>query len=219
MVGQGDKKDSVTVAPEVFLVMAGHASSHPACAVHGVLVGSRTQPDGGRVDVVDAYPVCHETPTKTLVETAVSLVLSALEGDNNKKSVVGWYTAPELLGDKKAGPVALRVVASLASVGAGGEPVLLVVDNESIVQLSSSSEKEEVEEKVTASGAVQAYGKDFGMQWMEQLDTVVLEDGVATAGWKSLLASNVTVRDLVDHWEGGASSDWTSASALKKYLE
>jgi hypothetical protein len=141
----------------------------------------------------------------------LSLVLASLDGDTSK-SVVGWYTAPELLNDKKAGPVALRIAASLSSNDASvGEPVLVVVSNESIVELSS-------EKKITASSAIQAYGKDFGMQWMEQLDTVVVKDSDATAGLKSMLMSNVIVKDLIDHWGAGASSEWTSASSLMKHI-
>lgn len=208
MVDQ-ETKDSVAVAPEVFLLMAGHSTSHPMCSVHGVLIGTRTSTN--KVDIVDAYPICHETPTKTLVETSLSLVLSMLDGEKSK-TVVGWYTAPELLNDKKAGPVALRIAASLSSNGAVvGEPVLVVVNNESLVDLSS-------EKKIAASRAIQAYGKDFGMQWMERLDTVVLKDSDATTGLKSMLKSNVTVKDLIDHWGGGASSEWTSASSLIKHI-
>jgi hypothetical protein len=204
-----EAKDSVAIAPEVFLLMAGHSTSHPMCAVHGVLIGTR--PSKNKVDIVDAYPICHETPTKNLVEISLSLVLSLLDGDKSK-SVVGWYTAPELLNDKKAGPVALRIAASLSSNGAVlGEPVLVVVNNESIVELSS-------EKKITASKAIQAFGKDFGLQWMEQLETIVLRDSNAITGLESMLKSNVTVKDLIDHWGAGASSEWTSASSLMKHI-
>lgn len=208
MVDQG-VKDSVTVAPEVFLLMTGHATCHPMSAVHGVLIGTRTK---NKVDIVDAFPICHETPTKTVVETALALVLSSLDGIKDK-NIVGWYTVPELLADKKAGPVALRIAASLSSDDAAGEPVLLVVNNESIVDLSSETESR-------ASNAVQAYGKDFGMQWMEPLDTNVLKDSDATMGLKSMLRSKVSVTDLIDHWtEGPQHSEWTSAYSLKKNLE
>jgi Uncharacterised protein family (UPF0172) len=201
-------QDSVSVAPEVFLLIAGHSTCHPRSAVHGVLIGTRMK---HKVNITDAYPICHETPTKTLVETSLSIVLSTLDG-NVEKTIVGWYTAPELLADKRAGPVALRIAANLVSDDATGQPVLLVVNNESIVELS-------LEKECMASSAIQAYGKDFGMQWMEPLDTIVLRDSDAANGLKSMLNSNVNVRDLIDHWGAGASSEWTSASSLKKNLD
>ena len=118
MVDKGNK-DSVIISPEVFALMAAHAASHPTTAIHGVLIGNRNS-STNKVDVTDAFPICHENPTKPLVETALALVQSNLEGqqqkDNDKKScIVGWYTAPELLYEKKPGPVALRIVAGLAA--------------------------------------------------------------------------------------------------------
>lgn len=204
--------DSVTISPEVFALMGVHASCHPTTPLHGVLVGNRNKSKNGEVEITDAFPICHESPTKILVETSLSLILSVLEDDNNnKKSIVGWYTAPELLDETKPGPVALRIVASIAAAASatGGEPVLLVLNNDKIVKLF---EKEETD----PNSCVQAYGKDFGMQWMEPVKSTKVTDSPKAV--KAVLNDKLQVKDLVDHWEAGTSSEWTTASSLTKYM-
>eukprot|EP00536_Pseudo-nitzschia_multiseries_P006815 jgi/Psemu1/239684/estExt_Genewise1.C_1500035 len=233
MVDEGNKIGGVTLAPEVFALMAAHAASHPTSAVHGVLIGSRN--GNNEVTVSDAFPVCHENPTKTLVETSLSLIQSVLDGNESGKedAIVGWFTAPELLHETKPGPVALRIVAGMAAAfgggdgGRGGEPVLLVLNNLSIVNLiaeRTENENENDEAKVvTASETINAFGKDFGMQWMEPIHNVsVTNDSGAVAAAKAALSASgktFTCRDLVDHWNEGATSKWTSASSLSSFTK
>ena len=216
MVDSVDKKDSVTITPQVFALMAAHAASHPMSAVHGILVGRRS---GDEVTVSDAFPVCHGNPTKTLVETAFALVQSILEGNDGKNTIIGWFTAPELIHETKPGPVALRIVANLAAAMGEIEPVLLVMNNDSTVKLLALGDEGE---GVTASSTIQAFGKDFGMQWMESIDNLSVKDEAKAT--KALIAmlnegSEIRiVRDLVDHWDQGASSEWTSASSFASLL-
>ena len=209
MTESGDKKDSVVVSSQVFALMAAHAASYPTSAVHGILVGTR---NGGEVTIVDAFPVCHENPTKPLVETSLSLVQSSLEGNKDNLAIVGWFTAPEMLHDTKPGPVALRIVANIAASMGETEPVLLVLNNQSIVKLFAA------EGSATASQTIQAFGKDFGMQWMEPIDNLsVTDESEATKAAISMVTNGNdarVVKDLVDHWNQGASSEWTSASSL-----
>mmetsp|Transcript_24680 Transcript_24680/g.68139 ORF Transcript_24680/g.68139 Transcript_24680/m.68139 type:complete len:230 (-) Transcript_24680:2860-3549(-) len=226
MVNEGNAIGGVTLTPEVFTLMAAHATSHPTLAVHGVLIGSR---NGSEVNVSDAFPICHETPTKPLVEISISLVQSILEGkDNEKDVIVGWYTAPELLHETKPGPVALRIVANLAAGlgsddGQGGEPVLLVLNNQSIVDLFADGVEKDKENIATASGTINAFGKDFGMQWMEPIKnlSVTNDSGAVAAAKEALNVSGkaITCRDLVDHWNEGAASEWTKASSLSSFTD
>jgi hypothetical protein len=210
---------SVTVAPQVFALMAAHAASHPTSAVHGILIGSR---NGDKVTVADAFPVCHENPTKPLVETALAFAQSILEGNNeDNHTIVGWFTAPELLHETKPGPVALRIVANLAAAMGDDEPVLLVLNNESIVELLANGDKENNSSMMTASRTIQGFGKDFGMQWMEPIENLSVTDESRTT--KAVIAmlneekEIHIVKDLVDHWEEGSASEWTSASSLVSF--
>ena len=215
MTNKGDNKNTVTIAPQVFALMAGHAASHPTSPIHGILIGSR---NGDKVTVADAFPVCHENPTRPLVEMALAIVQSTLEGNKDGHGIVGWFTAPELLHETKPGPVALRIVANLAAAmdeGVKGEPILLVMNNESIVELLANKTG------TTVSSTIKAFGKDFGMQWMEPIQNLTVVDEsktmqavIAMIGGESEIH---VVKDLVDHWEHGATSEWTSASSLESF--
>jgi hypothetical protein len=200
-------KDSVIVAPKAFLLMAMHAAGHSTSSVHGILVGSRS---GNKVEVSDAFPVCHETPTKPLVETALALVQSHLDGSSTPSNIIGWYTAPEILGDDQPGPVALRIASNLADKS--GEPVLLMIKNEGLGQLVKGTE-------TPASTAIQAFGKNFGKQWMDPLKVTVLEEAAVTKAIIELHSKRVLIDDLNDHWKGAMSADWPASAALLKQTE
>lgn len=194
---------TVSIAPDVVTLVVGHAVSHGTTTVHGALIGKAT---GTKVEVTGAFPICHETPTKVLVETSLSLVQSTLDGGQiTPLSIVGWYTAPELVisasaDSAKASPVALRVVAGLASADSP-DPILLVLDNDTIVKIRKGEEQ-------TAEKIVSAFGKDFGNQWMEPLKHEVPDFGKAS---KAIASNAIEVKDLTDHWKAGASSEWTTS--------
>jgi len=207
-------KDLVTIAPHVLVIMTAHAISHPTTPVHGVFIGSRR---GNKLEITDAYPICHETPTKVLVETSLSLVHSALEDSSRttspSSSIIGWYTAPELLKRTSAtaikpSPVELRIVASLETEQL--QPVLLVLNNEAMVELSG-----EVAPETATTTIIKAFGKDFGNQWMGPLKCSVMDPSKAL---KMITGNAIEVKDLVDHWEAGASSDWTTSASISKLL-
>jgi hypothetical protein len=86
---------------------------------------------------------------------------------------------------------------------------LLVLNNQAIVDLV-------LEKENSPKDAVMAFGKDFGLQYMEPLTLNVSDVNKATKASSNI--NNIQVRDLVDHWEAGTSSEWTSASSLKTQL-
>ena len=198
-------KESVSVEPHAFVVMAVYAAQHAADEVHGLLVGKRV---ANNVIVSSAIPVCHETPTKPLVETALELVQSHIEDDKSLK-IVGWFTASEMLSDDKPGPVALRIVANM-EIDAE-KPVLLVLRNKGIGQLVCGEEN-------AVPSVVHAYGKDFGQQWMDPLELSVRQVAEATRAAKSLFEEGKFARDLIDHWAEGNSSEWPETLVTNKYF-
>jgi hypothetical protein len=199
-------KVKVTVAPQAFALMALHAACYSTSEVHGVLIGSRSDT---KVEILDAYPICHETPTKPLVETALALVQSSLSGGSSE-NVIGWFTAPEVLSDRKPGPVALRITAELSTNSI--KPILLVLNNEIIGQLING-------EKSSASTAIQAYGQDIGKQWMDLLEVTVLQETKATTATRELYKEGLSVLDLVDHWQTDTSSNWNGSAPLVEQME
>jgi hypothetical protein len=214
---------SVRIEPEVLALMVGHATSHSTTTIHGILVGTttRTTTSKNRMTITDAYPICHETPTKVLVETSLSLVQSKLEESSNNhdnrssQNIVGWYTAPELGGDNaKPSPVVLRIVASLAALkddNTSQQPVLLVLNNDSLVKVIQG-QLESLDPVVTV------YGKDFGNQWLEKLDHEIDNEEDHPTALELLVRANETkVNDLTDHWEAGTNSEWTTATNIRNF--
>lgn len=196
------KKSSVRVSPGAFVSMIMHATQHGTTAVHGVLLGSISSPDNV-VTVDQAIAICHETPTKPLIDTALALVQASTE-----QSIVGWYTAPERLQDQRPGPAALRIVASLAAAATDGEePVLVVLQNEPLSQIARGYK--------AASPAVQAFGKDFGQQWLEPLEVNITKEADAASAAQQAYKEAIPVPDLVDHWES-SNVEWLHNAALTK---
>lgn len=194
-----DKKHNVVISPLALATMLLHAAKHGTTCVHGILVGSFS---AGTVRVTSAVPVCHEAPTKPLVDTSLALVDGV---------VVGWYTAPERLQDTRPGAPALRIAASLAN-NTQGEPVLLVLQNQAMADCLSG--------ETATTDVVKAYGKDFGKQWMEPLDLSLESEVKALEAARHAHKENVVLNDLVDHWEGeSAATDWYPSAAVAKCVE
>ena len=204
---------SVTIDGAVAALLGIHGLTYPTTSVHGILVGKKTS--STTVHVTDAYPVCHETPTRTVVDLAISLVASKVEEDGEeKKEIIGWYTAPEILEDSAPGPVALRIAANIASASAS-PTVLVVLNNSGLVELVAGGE--------SCTSFLSAFGKDFGGQWMENIKDVKVQDdekavGGIRKGVTATKGEGGSVKDLTDHWQSGASSEWTTSSNLEKYF-
>lgn len=191
------KKQSVEVSPDAFVSMVLHAGQNPTTVVHGFLVGSTTN---GTVKVTKAIPVCHETPSRPLLETAMGLLA---------EDVVGWYTAPERLSDTHPGPVALRIAASLADASKD-EPVLIVLDNEELATcLRGENPKGSV---------LKGLGKDFGQQWLEPLSLNVTNESKTHAAASSAFEGDIKVVDLVNHLDDDDHPDWPTNAALAKHV-
>ncbi len=198
--------EGIVVLPNAFAMIAMHARTYPTAQVHGLLVGSS---QGGKIHISDAFPVCHETPTRPLVELALAASLSTIEACTDASKIVGWYTIPELVGEEKPGAGALRIVACLEAVA--DKPILLTFS------------KIRLEDHTQYRGGVRAetlkvFGKDFGMQWQAKLPALVSIDDDAM---KALLAlvEDVRICDLVDHWLSPLSSEWPSTSGIQQKIK
>jgi hypothetical protein len=200
---QQQQQHSVVVSPSAFTTMFLHASSHSTTVVHGALLGKL---DKNVLTVTEAIPVCHEHPTKPLVEMALALI----QAQHSNKTVVGWYTAPERLDDDRPGPAALRIVASLAAAAASsGEPVLLVLRNGPLVKTVLQETLDEDASK--SNNMILAFGKDFGQQWLQPVPIQIDQPAKACKTARdSFQNGNVVVVDLVDHWESPTAVDWST---------
>lgn len=165
--------DRIQVQPTAVTTMALHAMKHPYESCHGFLLGTRQE---SSITVQAAVPVTHGPPNLVQIEVAQKFL--------SNQSIIGWYTAPQLASDTKAGPVALRVASSLATDET--EPVLLVVQNESL------------DGKVASM--LQGYGRNFGNQWLESISTQVIEPEKAAKAIQQQANANPAV-DLLDHYQ------------------
>lgn len=191
----------VTTSPKAFCTIALHASSFKHQAIHGLLLGNTSKQS---VEIQEAVPVLHGVPTKPLVEIALGLVESKTE-----LSIVGWYTAPELLEDTRASPAALRMTSALAVNNI--EPTLIVVQNKGLSEVLKGN-------SVKAEGAIQAFGKDFGGQYLESVPTKVKDSDKASKAAAKAYANNVHVTDFVEHLEGEPSDPWFPSPEISKLI-
>lgn len=186
----------VTISQEAFRIMILYATTHSKKQVHGILVGS-TSDDGFVVE--NAFPVCHETPTRPLLDMAEALVEAKLANDNlSKYMIVGWFTSPEILSERVSDPVAMRVASVLPKSADG---ILLVLQNEEIGRLASDDE-------VTAAACIHGFGKDFGKQWTNVLEVSILDEPTCVEATRKEILYGRKIDDLIDHWQNGGSSPW-----------
>jgi len=188
--------------PLAFTMMAMHSLSHHATEVHGLLLGHTK---GNKVFVSSANPICHESPTKPLVEAALAVTLSSTEVDSSS-SPVGWYSIPALEG--KLTPSVLRIVAGLEGIAAN--PVLVTMSKLSVLSAISMAEG-------SSTDLVQAFGKDFGGQYLEKLRAVVSSEQKTLKVLEDL-AQHESICDLVDHWRS-PKTEWPNTSKINKHLQ
>jgi len=130
---------SVTAQTKMALHSAKHGFSNP---IHGIVLGRNTADGGKNLQVVDVVPVCHEVPTKPIVDMALRLTDAYLHLHQKKGmlggvKIVGWYTANSdgEDGGELPNPSACRIASSVAENintnneegNAGGDCVLLLV--------------------------------------------------------------------------------------------
>lgn len=192
----GEGKPTVCVEQKALVGMIAHSLRYPNDSIHGLLLGSCSS--GGKIVANDAAPVCHGAPTRPLVETAIGLVESSQVSDDQ---IVGWYTSPAFLEDDRPGPVALRMVASLASnKKLLGDPALVVLNNVALSACAKGSSTASEE----AKNVVKALGKDMSQQWLETLPITLKDplDAVKSA------KSGSPMNDLADHLDGDEMLEW-----------
>mmetsp|Transcript_7904 Transcript_7904/g.17553 ORF Transcript_7904/g.17553 Transcript_7904/m.17553 type:complete len:196 (+) Transcript_7904:78-665(+) len=180
MVSATAEVSKVVVESKAFCSMTLHALAHPHDVVHGLLLGSYATKT---ITVDDAVPISHGTPTLPLIETAIGLL--EVQSDKGSAPIVGWYTAPMHLEDKKPGPVAMRMASNFE---ANASP-------SSLICLETSDKGE--------TTAV-AYGKDFGKQYQEPIKTTVDNDAVELL--EEAKKNSVSSLDLMDNMEDPSSA-------------
>lgn len=199
--------------------MALHAARHGhGNPIHGILVG-RSSP--ASVEVTDAVPVCHEEPTKPIVDMSLRLVDGHLTIKNDGTGIVGWYTANANAGDDAPGPSARRVASCLSSEEGCGGCVLLAVSSGRIAGcLAGDGDGGPICDAYEADGKSGAYtrlvdgtrisSEDGGARLGEVIGSAIRSSGgegegdVAAGGG----AAQLSICDFVDHLDDCGRGDW-----------
>lgn len=174
------KITSVEVSPRALVVIAAHAARHRYASVGGFLLGTSSE------NVTGAIPVVHGPLTQPIIDIALSLLDA-----ETVKLIVGWYTAPRLLMDTRPDAVSLRVAAQMANDEL--EPVLLLVQNEKLSEF--------MENKKENACFVQGLARDFGNQWLEEIETTVGTKEYGNIVDAISSKTSFPVNDLLDHFQ------------------
>ena len=104
---------------------ARHGFSNP---IHGILLGQRS---ASLLEVADVLPVCHEVPTKPIVDMALRFADIYLQQKKESLEIVGWYTANSTVTSSFEEEIpnvsACRVVSSMAEQINNTEAIVLVL--------------------------------------------------------------------------------------------
>lgn len=207
-VEMSELNKQVVVMPLAFAMIAMHSCKYRTAQVHGLLIGSI---DSGKVHVSDTLPICHEAPTKSIIESGISVALSTIHAEAGRKHVLGWYTVPELIGDDRPGAAALRIVASLENLIT--KPVLLSVSKMGVEKFAEAADVGFHGEHVTA------FGKDFGMQWQERLPIDCRSLSIDEMCGIRAFIDDEQFCDLTDHWLSPSCTEWPKPSNVQSITE
>ncbi|KAI9334910.1 hypothetical protein BDR26DRAFT_920670 [Obelidium mucronatum] len=118
-----------TITPPAYAKLILHAAKYPSVSVFGVLLG----PSSG--SITDAVPVVHDfVALSSFLEAALEQI--KIHAARTQTRIVGLYVANQLLEDVSVGPLAAKVGLEVDKL-AGGNSVLLVVDNAKLLEPES----------------------------------------------------------------------------------
>ena len=203
--------------------MALHAAKHGHGPIHGILIGTRSSSptSPASLEVTDAVPVCHEDPTKPIVDMSLRLVDGHLSIKNDGTRIVGWYSANSNAGDDGPSPSARRVASCLSAEEAeGGGCVLLAVSAGRVAACLAGGGPGPICDAYEADAKSGAYtrlvdgtriaSEDDGERLGEVIRSAIRSSGegegdVAAGGSGT---PKLSICDFVDHLEDCGRGDW-----------
>lgn len=233
---------SIQFSKLAYAKMMLHASTHSQTPIHGILLGQITAT--ATINVTDAIPVSHSTPTKPLIDMALRIAQVHCQ-DEGGTAIVGWYTANERVGDDTPSPVAWKMVQNLTlhrgdhgngdgdgsaeeetkSSPSQTQPILAIVTSESFETM--------LRKDCSADGS----GKGFDVYRSSEANHAVvpLEDVSVEGGedWGEVSAqvadvclssddANATLCDFETHLDGGVHAlkdhDWFRNAHVAKLI-
>jgi hypothetical protein len=212
----------ISIAPLAHAKMMAHAVKNSRTVAHGILLGKF---DTNGLTVLDVLPVCHSTPTKPLLDMSLRLAESFCVSNEDEKNseIVGWYSAPELQVQDSPGPVAVKIIRSIAQSLESKEPILITISNnevDSFLKIEKTCDNDNL--------GFTIYGND---ELNKSNHAYKSENIKTTSGsWKSLneasvnvcLDDEVEIFDYEDHVSGGVENikqkDWIRNEQIRKTI-
>jgi len=199
--------------------MMVHAIRNPHKVVHGILIGT-FKTGGATLTISDVLPVCHSHPTKPILDMSLRLAEAYCVTNEDGEGIVGWYTAPEKQADELPGPVALKIVSSIAN-NTENEPVLVSIINKSLENFLEEEKASDLDQM-----GFYAYGKDEKNHWTVQYGEESIKS--LANSWEAsnntavqvCLDDEVVITDFEDHVGAGSSGikekDWIRNASIGK---
>ncbi len=188
--------------------MALHSAKHGfSSPIHGIVVGKKS--DGNDVvEIVDAIPVCHEVPTKPIVDMALRLVDAHLQQQGEKDlTIIGWYTSnASTLEDEAPNSSACRIASSMSdNCQEGGDNFILVMITTSGLLAAVSKDSDS-----SLSPLCRVFQKDAKTKTFSyEVDSSCITQENDTAYIISkALSKDMPIYDFVDHISNYGSEDW-----------
>jgi len=233
-------KQTISITPLANTKMILHAIRHANSNIHGILIGSIVDTagttTGTTLEISNALPVFHSTPTKPLLEMALRLAesycYSSSSDTNTKQQIVGWYTGNERNNDTTPNQAALKIMRSIASqwslnselLDKGDEmvePVLGFISFDGLSSLLSTTKEGNGDDDNAAVCGLHWYGSDSKHHWLESYPssniitpssssfsnmTELIQQAISASLDNRKGCQDVLVYDFEDHLEGNDAS-------------
>ena len=222
--------------------MALHATKYGySTPIHGIVLGkSSNSDDDGSLDVLDVVPVCHEVPTKPIVDMALRLTDAYLQQQQEQGlKIIGWYTANSNNNNNSESELpnasACRIASSIAEIDEdGGDNIVLLLvstsklvssmmngtDNLPICNIYEKSShrtftQQVNEDRIISLDSLKGGGGKISTAMEQCLSSLGDADAAGGGGSKS---SGIALYDYVDHLNDGGRGDWIVNDTVNKFV-
>ena len=195
--------------------MALHSAKHGfSSPIHGIVIGKKS---GGSdvLEIVDTIPVCHEVPTKPIVDMALRLVDAHLQQQGEDDlTIIGWYTSnASTLDDEAPNPSACRIASSMSeNCQEGGDNFILVMITTSGLLAAVSKDSDSSLSPLCRVFQRHANTKTFSHE--VHSSRITQENDTACIISKAL-SMEMPIYDFVDHISHYGSEDWNKMDWIK----
>eukprot|EP00986_Skeletonema_menzelii_P006434 scaffold2430_cov146-Skeletonema_menzelii.AAC.6 len=195
--------------------MALHSAKHGfSSPIHGIVIGKKS---GGSdvLEIVDTIPVCHEVPTKPIVDMALRLVDAHLQQQGGDDlTIIGWYTSnASTLDDEAPNPSACRIASSMSeNCQEGGDNFILVMITTSGLLAAVSKDSDSSLSPLCRVFQRHANTKTFSHE--VHSSRITQENDTAYIISKAL-SKEMPIYDFVDHISHYGGEDWNKMDWIK----